>query len=418
MSGSLNLLGWIEKMNLKKHQIPILIVCSLFIIGALTYVNYQLATASPGGVDFMTHWVGTRALFHGESPYSKSVALRVQTLFYGRPAQSGENEFLDPYLIYMEVIFAPFALISDYTVARAVWMTFLGLSTIAIFILSLKITDWKPGIGILIFYLLYCVFGYHSVRPIINGNVTTVITLLILTSIWAIQNKKEPIAGLLMAVATAKPNLTLLPMLLLILWMVRLKRWRFIVWFSGSLLLLVLGGMLIIPNWPLQNLGNLLRYTSYNPPTTIAAALEQWNPVYGHWIGVAIYTIIIIFLIVEWRKVLRADFQIFLSVFSVTLVANQWLGISTDPGNFIILTLPLVLVLKSLNELPNGSAWVCTSLSALLIGLWVVFLTTVDRTHGNLQSPIMFFPLPIFIIVGLFFRRHKLLIKAKVPVPE
>jgi hypothetical protein len=265
--------------------------------------------------------------------------------------------------------------------------------------------DWKPKFETYIFYFLCCVFGYHSVRPIVNGNVTTIITLLIILAVWAIKNKKEHFAGLLMALATAKPNLTLLPTLLLIIWMISLKRWRYIVWFSGGLMLLVIAGMLVIPDWPMQNLRTILQYTGYNPPTTIGAALAVWFPFYGRWIGFGIYAIIAIVLIRHWHKVLRADFQVFLWVFSLTLVASQWLGISTDPGNFIILTLPLVLVLNFIDELPNGSTWVCVSLGLLITGLWALFLATFDRAQGNLQSPIMFLPLPIFLMAGLYYRQ-------------
>jgi hypothetical protein len=374
---------------------------------ALTLANYRLAAASPGGVDFMTHWVGTRALFRGESPYSNSVAVRVQTMFYGYPAKPGDNEFLSPYLIYVAIIFAPFALIPDYTLARSVWMTFLEIATLAIFIVPLKIMDWRPRSRVLASLIFFSIFGYHSIRPIINGNVTTVITLLIIIAIWAIQNKRDYLAGVLMALVTAKPNVAILPTILFILWAIGLRRWRFIAWFASSLAVFVTAGMLIIPDWPLQNLANILHYSSYNPPTTIDKALEFWFPGIGRQIGWGVSTIVAIVMLREWFTPLRSDFNRFLWTFSLTLVASQWIGISTDPGNFILLTLPLVLVLRSLDQLPNGSLWVSITLGALFIGLWILFLVTVDRTMGNLQNPIMFFPLPLFLFIGLYFARRQ-----------
>jgi hypothetical protein len=381
-------------------------MAALVLIAMWMYLNHRIAIASPGGVDFLTHWVGTRALFNGESPYSNEVAIRVQDMVYGRPAQPGENEFLDPYLLYAEVIFAPFALISDYVIARAAWMTFLELATLAIFILSLQIVGWKPGIPSLCSYLLYGILGYHSIRPIMNGNVTTVITLIIVGTIWAIQNRKDGLAGVLMAFALAKPNLTALPALFLIVWMISVGRWRFIIWLSGSFVLLVLGGMLIIPDWPMQNLLNTLRYNGYNPPTTVAAALDYFIPGIGHWIGIFLYGILMTLLIRRWVKALQKGFPIFLFAFALTLVVGQWLGISTDPGNFILLTLPLALVLKPLDKVPHASIWIPALLGLLLIGLWVLFLASFDPSRANLQSPIMFFPLPIFLLIGFYFSQR------------
>ena len=125
----------------------------------------------------------------------------------------------------------------------------------------------------------------------------------------------------------------------------------------------------------------------------------------GRWTAVGIYAVISIVLIREWIRISRESFDAFLPVFCLTLVEAQWLWISTDPGNFILLTLPLALVLKSIDQLKDGFVWNCILLSVLLIGLWVLFLLTVDYAHGNLQNPIMFFPLPSILIIGLYLRR-------------
>ncbi|HEX8992591.1 MAG TPA: glycosyltransferase family 87 protein [Anaerolineales bacterium] len=389
-------------MKLSPSRSLLLALVAVIIIVGWTYINYRLAIVSPGGIDFLTHWVGTRALFQGESPYSRDVAVRVQTAYYGRPAVIGENEFLDVYPLYAELIFAPFAAIPNYELARAAWMTFLGLSTMALFLIPLRIVGWKPRITTFVLYMLYAVFGYHSVRPIFNGNVSTVIALIIVCAVWATQAKKDALAGLLTALSLAKPNLAILPALFLIVWLASLGRWRFIFWFAGGFLALVLAGLLIIPNWPAQNLANVLRYNGYNPPTTIAAALEFFLPAFGHWIGIAAYVAIIIALIVQWRSVLGAGFHAFLPAFSFTLIASQWLWVSTDPGNFITLALPLALILKNIEERASGTIWANLSLGVLLIGLWALFLATMDRSQGNLQSPIMFFPLPAVLLGGLY----------------
>ena len=394
-------------MSKSSSRILAIIIAALLFIVVLLYLNHRLAVASPGGVDFMTHWVGTHALFQGESPYSKAVGVRVQTLYYGHPAEPGANEFLDPYMLHMEIIFAPFALIADYSWARAVWMTFLELATIAIFALSMQIVGWRPRLITLSLYLVYAVLGYHSLRPVINGNVTTVMALFIVCAVWGIRRRRDAAAGILMAFVLAKPNLALVPLLFMSLWTLSVRRWRFVAWLAGSFAFLVLAGMLIIPDWPAQNLANILHYSAYNPPTTIAAALNELLPSLGRWIGYLIYAALSAVLVWEWIKAFGKDFSVFLPAFCLTLVVSQWLWITTDPGNFIILTLPLALVLKFIDESRYGNVLNPALLLLWLVGLWALFLTTFDPSKGNLQSPILFFPLPAALLAGLYLRQQQ-----------
>ncbi len=381
------------------------ILTALVVVAVLMVLNYRLSASVPGGVDFLTHWVGTRALFKGESPYSDAVATRVQEIVYGRPAKPGENELLDCYFLYMELVFAPFALIGDYAVSRAAWMTLLEVSSFLIFLLSQRIIDWRPKLLTLALYLVYAMLGYESVRPLVNGNVTTVVSLMLVGAIWAVKERKDAAAGLLMALAIAKPNQTIVPLLLLLLWSISVKRWRVVAWFVGATLVLGVGAMLVIRDWPLQNIANILRYTAYNPPSTLPAVLEYYLPGMGLWIGHAIAALLLLILVRTWIGCLRKGFEHLLPVLCFTIVAAQWLWISTGPGNYIMLALPTAWVLKSIEGRPSGLLWSSAVLTALFLGLWTLFLLTVDRSNGNFQSPMMFFPLPLALLIGLALRR-------------
>ena len=113
----------------------ILVIAALVL---LTVANYMFVQQNPGGNDFLVHWVGTRALFvDGLSPYSDTVAERIQTLAYGRPAEPGEHELRVAYPLYSVLVFLPYAFFGDYEIARALWMTTLeaGLVGLAIILL-------------------------------------------------------------------------------------------------------------------------------------------------------------------------------------------------------------------------------------------------------------------------------------------
>ncbi len=386
-------------------------IAVLLIVGVVllvTWANYNFAQQNPGGNDFLVHWVGTRAIFiDGISPYSDTVAERIQTLAYGRPALPGEHELRVAYPLYSVLVFFPFALISDYELARALWMTLLEATLVGMAILCLKLTRWKMSIWLLPFFLVFSIFWYHSLRPLINGNVVILVAFLIVAAFAALQTKRDEFAGVLLAISTIKPHLVLLPIMFLLIWTISFRRWRTLGWMVISLVLLSFSAALFVPDWPLQNLREILAYSGYNPPGTPGAAFETWLPATGRQIGWALSAVLGLILIFEWAFVRRKEYRWFLWTGSLTLVISQWIGIQTDPGNFILLFLPLVLVFSLWVERWGGAGTVLSSFSMLLLFLlpWGVFLETVTYGDQPLQHPVMFFPLPLFLLITLYWVR-------------
>ncbi len=387
----------------------LLTLLALALSGALGWANYRFAAASPGGNDFLVHWTGTRAfLFDGLSPYSDEVALRIQQHAYGRPARSGEHELRVAYPLYSTLLFAPFALIGDYTLARAAWMTALEIGLVALALLSLRVTRWRPVPWLLAVFFLFVLTWYHGVRPVINGNAVVLVALFLTGAALALRSGQDELTGILLALATIKPHLALLPLLFVLLWAASHRRWRVLVWTAGFVVFLTALGMLFIPDWPLQNLREVLRYTSYNPPTTLQAALREWLPGVGRQLGWLLSGALAVLLLAEWVLAWKKPFRWFVWTFSLTLVAAQWIGITTDPGNFILLFLPLTLVFAEFESRYGASArwWSLLSLLVLWAGLWWAFLATLTQVNGQpQQSAVMFLPLPLYLLWGLYWVR-------------
>ncbi|NPV57801.1 MAG: DUF2029 domain-containing protein, partial [Anaerolineae bacterium] len=191
-------------------QWGLVIVVLIVIISGMTIANYNFASKNPGGNDFLVHWVGTRNLvFEGISPYSDETALDIQTLAYGRPARADEHELRVAYPLYSIVVFFPFALIKDFNIARAVWMTTLELALLALSFVSIRIVNWKPKTLTLVIFFLFSMLWYHAVRPLINGNVVILIALGLAGAFLAIRDGRDELAGVLLALTTIKPQVTL-----------------------------------------------------------------------------------------------------------------------------------------------------------------------------------------------------------------
>jgi hypothetical protein len=177
---------------------------------------------------------------------------------------------------------------------------------------------------------------------------------------------------------------------------------------------------LFIPDWPIQNFREILRYSSYNPPGTPAAIFATWLPATGNRIGWGLSLVVATILIIEWIFTFRKEFRKFLWTACLTLVASQWIGIQTDPGNFIIMFVALGLVFANWEERWGITGRVLTFISmCLLFSIpWLVFINTLTLTDQPHQNPIMFFPLPFLLFIGLYWIRWWVIRPARLVIED
>ena len=389
-------------------KVSLTILAAILVLAGLVWGNYRYAKNNPGGNDFLVHWLGNRLFItEGQSPYSDETALAIQKMVYGRAARTGEHELRVAYPLYSLLLFAPFSLISDYVLARAVWMTVLEISLVLISYLSIRLTNWKPGIGILAVFLIFSIFWYHALRPLINGNAVILITLFVVGAIYCIRHKQDELAGVLLAFSTIKPQVVLLIVLYIIYWAIRKKRWQLVIWFFTSITILVAFSFLLMPNWLLQNLIEVVRYPGYNPAGTLGEALTEMLPGIGERLGWVVSGLLALILIMEWQISLKTKMKGFVWTVCLTLVASQWIGIQTDPGNFIVLVPVLVYLFSVWQERwkKNGNIFILVTMIILFIGLWWLFTVSLIPGAQPQQGPIMFLPLPGILLPLLYWVR-------------
>jgi len=372
----------------------------LFLI-SLTYANWLYARAYPGGTDFLVHWVAARhVLMHGESPYTDRVALEIQRAIYGRPARPDEHQQRVVYPLYSILIFAPFALISDFTWARALWMTALEGAFVATLLLALRLSRWRPRVWMWGSLLLFTFTWYYGLRTLIHGNAVGLVALFLTLAAYMVEQKRDIIAGLAIALATIKPNLAILPFLFLLWW--AWKQERFLLWMSaiGGWIFLALGATVLKPKWWIQYIVEVWRFPSYTPPGTIQALFAQTLSTWGRLLGLMLSLALGFGLLRVWQLAGQRVTS-FVWAYWWTIAASQWVGIQTDPGNAVILLPALIYIWGQLMQQNSwGLGLVGISLVGLWLGPWALFLITVGEGSGY-QTPWLLLPIPGYVFFGL-----------------
>jgi hypothetical protein len=383
-----------------------LVATVLLAVACLTLANYRFSAANPGGNDFIPRWLGTRLLLlNGQSPYSEESTLAIQQAIYGRPATGTEDQVLFVYPLYACILFAPFALIGDYVLARALWMTTLEVALLLLTAIGLRLAGWRPASPGLILILLFSLTWYHGARPLINGNPSILMAFLVCAALLALKSRRDVLAGLLLALATIKPQALILLLPLILAWAIVKRRTALLVSALSALAGLVLLAVLINPAWLIEDLRQITAYPDYTLAGTPGDIFRQWWPGAGSWPGVGMSLVIVILLAWQWRDAFSGEFEVLLPVAYFTLAATNLTGITTAVSNYIALLPGLILLLGYLRrERGRFRDWPALLLLTMLwFGLWVLFW--ISRT-GRAQSPIMFFPLPILLIGTLPFVAH------------
>jgi len=377
-------------------------------IGLLGWQNYEYAKANTGGNDFLMYWMSTRAfLMDGTNPYSDAVTTRAQEFAYGGPPQPGQPSLRMVYPLYSMAIILPFALIPDFNMARAVFSTVLEISLLLIAFFAVRLARWHISPLELILYLALILFGFHSIQPLLDGNMSILVALFVVSALLALKNGGDALAGILLAFSTIKPNVVVLLVAYLLIWSLLSGRRSLAGYFAGAVFILSLSGMLLMPDWIWQNLIAVVQFPTNQPPATVGAVLRQTFPAMGDRIARLMYGIIIGMLVTEWWLNRRAEFRgaLWTSLFTLTLSA--WVGIPTAPQNFVVLLPATALVYATWEERWRRAGHGLTIFTILVlgVGIWWLHLSTTSFGPTTILNPLLFLPLPGFLIITLYWVR-------------
>jgi hypothetical protein len=246
--------------------------------------------------DLYPRWLGARELLlRGRNPYSPEITREIQMGYYGRaldPANPGDpqDQQAFAYPVYVVFLLAPTVKLPFEMVCRG-FDVLLWILTGASVLLWLKAIGWRvtrlTGLVLLILTL--------GSLPVVQGiklqQLTLVVAALLAAASACAAGGQFVLAGILLGTSTIKPQLALLPILGSLAWVLGdWRRRRGLFWGLAATLLLLLGGArLILPDWIPQFWLAMQRYHEYTHSVSIPSWL--WGERLGNWISALLIVI-------------------------------------------------------------------------------------------------------------------------------
>ncbi|MEZ4667334.1 MAG: glycosyltransferase family 87 protein [Anaerolineae bacterium] len=393
------------------------IFVAVVLVISVVVVRQFLTGPYPGHNDFMSRWEGARSFFvDGLNPYGEQASLNIQKAIYGGPARADQDPGYFAYPIYTAFLVWPLVYMS-YDWASAIWMVALAGCLIASLFLLFNLFNWKPSPLVMGFLFIWVLLFYYSARGLILGQPGIVVYFLELLAIWALFKGHDGLAGVALAMSTIKPQMGFLIVPFLLLWAIRFRRRRFLVWFAASIVVLLVASFLLEPSWVGDWLAQLRLYPSYTALGSPVWIVTSYYLGLGGWAEAVINVVLVFVMLATWWTALQGrNERLFWSIV-VTVTVTHLIAPRTATPHYIVFLIPIIFYFAviSYRNRKRGSLWVLLAMFCLLIIPWLQFLVTVQK---QFEHPSVYLPLPLIIMVLLVFDRHRWWNASQVPVVQ
>jgi hypothetical protein len=225
--------------------------------------------------DLYPRWYGSRELLlHGRDPYGADVSREIQDWLYGRPIAPGEDQDRFAYPLYVAFVIFP-TIFCAFWPLNAFMPWLLLFLTAASVLLYLQVLGWRPPPLIMVLVLLLSLSSFPVAFGVRIRQLGLLTGLLLAASLACIKSNRLVSAGILLALATIKPQLTILIVPWLLLW--TLGEWHARRAFFWSVILslaaLFTASEILVPGWIREFIAGAVAYTTYTDGRSILQLL-------------------------------------------------------------------------------------------------------------------------------------------------
>ena len=350
--------------------------------------------------DLYPRWLGARELLvHHRDPYTAEITREIQIGYYGRPLDpTRKNDPIDQqgfaYPIYVVLMLAPTVTLPFPTVHRIVFWLFVVLTTMSV-PLWLGTLRWRLSRAETVIAILLTLGCFPAIQGLRLQQLTVLVVALIAGSMYAITHQRFVLAGILLAMASIKPQLVFLLILWLCIW--SLGNWRErqrVLWsFVISMAVLVVAGELLLPGWISEFRAAVKDYYRYT-----GGGSSLLNGVLPPlWARIASIVLVGMVLVVAWRnRRATQETRAFQWLLCFTLATTLLVIPMFAPYNQLLLLPGVMMALRARQELLRSShlsrflCWMTAGsigfplLTAACLVIALAFLpgTTVQKAWG------------------------------------
>jgi Glycosyltransferase family 87 len=246
-------------------------------------VAYAAVHGLPHGnhSDLYPRWVGARELLlHGRDPYTMEITREIQMGFYGRvlpPDQPGVAQNYQQgfyYPVYIAFFLAPTFDLPFKTVQHGFFWVLFALTVVTI-PLWLRLLRWPVPLWAQMAMVVFTIGSLPLMQGLTLGQMTMVVAPLLAGALVLLAWDRQFAAGVLLALATIKPQLVWLVLLWLAIWTLGdwRRRYRWAASFLLSMAVLCAAAEYYLPHWIFRFWQAIREYRSYTGEMSSTAML-------------------------------------------------------------------------------------------------------------------------------------------------
>lgn len=232
--------------------------------------------------DLYPRWLGARELLlHGRNPYSKQVTLEIQEGYYGRPLDASRpNDPKDQqgfaYPVYVIFLLSPLVWLPFHQVQIFFHWLLIGLTAASV-PLWLRALHWRIAVLAMASAAVLAIGSVPAVQGIKLQQLSLLVAALLAGSAACMASGFLFCGGVLLALATVKPQLAFFVGAWAVLWAVSdwRRRRNFVFGLSVAMALLLAGAEIVRPGWMRMFVGAVQQYHRY---TQNQSVLDQLLP--------------------------------------------------------------------------------------------------------------------------------------------
>jgi len=367
--------------------------------------------------DLYPRWLGARELLlHHRDPYGADITREIQVGYYGReldPNRPGDPKDQQgfAYPVYVVLMLAPTVTLRFSLVHEAFFWFFAALTGASV-VLWIRALQWRISLTGTVIWILLTLSCFPAIQGLKLQQLSLLVAALLAASMFALVRRWFVLTGILLALATIKPQLVFLVVLWLGMWV--LASWRDrqrLFWsFAITMIVLLAAGEVLLPGWIGEFRAAMKAYYRYTGGG-ISVLDVLLSPLWGR-ITAAGLVVMLAMLVWQNRRA-AASSAAFQWTMCFILATTLLLIPMFAPYNQLLLVPGLMMAVRASQQLwrrdrvtrffclltAASVVWPFLSASCLVVALAFLPGPTVQRAWGPPLYPSLAIPLAIFALL-------------------